>query len=209
VYHEHLCYHSLAPLVPFFSGKGLELFDVERIGNKGGSFRGFVGKKGGPHPVTPRLRAMVEGERALGLGDIATYSDFSRKLEETKEALQRQLSDLKAAGKRIAGFGASATVTTLMYHFELAPWLAFLVDDNASRHGLYSPGCHKPVRPVADLYGESMDVVVILAWQYSRPIILKHRAFLEKGGMFLIPMPEPRLITSADLGAIERRELLA
>jgi SAM-dependent methyltransferase len=209
VYHEHLCYHSLTPLFPFFSGKGLELFDVERIGNKGGSIRGFVGKKGGPHQVSQRLRAMVDSERALGLGDIGTYKAFSRNLSETKEALQRQLSELVASGKKVAGFGASATVTTLMYHFELAPWLAFLVDDNASRHGLYSPGCHKPVRPVADLSAESVDVVVILAWQYARPIILKHRAFLEKGGTFLIPMPEPRTITSADLGAIERRELLA
>src|SRR5512142_2711142 len=39
IYHEHLAYHSVTSLVPFFESLGLRLFDVERIPSHGGSLR--------------------------------------------------------------------------------------------------------------------------------------------------------------------------
>lgn len=46
VYHEHLCYFSVLPLIPFFESHGLELIDIDRIPTKGGSIRGMVQKEG-------------------------------------------------------------------------------------------------------------------------------------------------------------------
>jgi SAM-dependent methyltransferase len=197
IYHEHLCYHSVAPLTRFFASHDLELFDVQRIANKGGSIRGFVQRKGGARPCSEECTALLKLEAERRLGDPATLRAYADRIEKKKHEVVALLKSLKASGKKIAGFGASATVTTLLYNFELAPWLEFLVDDNASRHGLVSPGHHLPVHSPSELHERGIDVVVILAWQYAEPIMKKHKPFLEKGGAFLIPLVEPRIITAA------------
>jgi hypothetical protein len=180
--------------VQFFARHGLELFDVRKIGNKGGSIRGFVQKRGGPRSISRECRALVAQEMDRGLASPETYRRYTRDIAQAKHQLLSLLQDLKQRGRKIAGFGASATVTTLIYNFELAPWLNFLVDDNTSRHGLYSPGHHLPVLPPAELTRAGIDVVLILAWQYAEPIMKKHRTFLDGGGTFIVPLPQPQII---------------
>src|SRR5215471_15170376 len=51
IYHEHLDYHSVKPLAPFFERLGMQLIAAERVGSHGGSLRGIAQIKGGPHPV--------------------------------------------------------------------------------------------------------------------------------------------------------------
>lgn len=199
VYHEHLCYHSVRPLALFFERHGLELFDVERIPTKGGSLRGYVQKLGATRPVSGACRALSVSEKERGLGDMATFSAYAARIDSRKQEVLALLAGCRARGERIAGYGASATVTTLIYHFELGSWLEFLADDNPARHGLFSPGWRLPVRPSSELSASAVDVVVILAWQYAEPIIRRHRAFLERGGRFLVPLPSPRWITRDNL----------
>ena len=196
VYHEHLSYHSIKPLTRFFARHGLELFDVQRIPNKGGSIRGFVQKKGAPRPVSAECSRLLTLEEERRLNEPATLHAYAARIEQKKQKVIELLQNLKRSGKKIAGFGASATVTTLIYNFELAPWLTFLVDDNTARHGLFSPGHHLQVLPVSQLHEQAIDTVVILAWQYAAPIMKKHHAFVEKGGTFVLPLVDVRLISS-------------
>jgi len=46
IYHEHLSYISLMPLVPFFHDCGFELFNVKQVDIHGGSIRLFISRKG-------------------------------------------------------------------------------------------------------------------------------------------------------------------
>ena len=39
------------------------------------------------------------------------------------------------------------------------------------------------------------DYLVILAWNFARPIMKKHKEYSDKGGQFILPMPEARIIT--------------
>lgn len=194
VYHEHLCYHSIKPFHSFFRRHGLELFDIQRLPTKGGSIRGYVQRQAGPHKVAPIIDRLLALEAGLGLDQPETYRKYTARIERIKENLLGLLRKLKAEGNSIAGFGASATVTTLIYNFELSPFLSFLVDDNVSRHGLFSPGCHIPVLSPQAVFDRKTDYVVVLAWQYAEPILKKHGAFLEKGGHFILPMPDVKVI---------------
>ena len=189
VYHEHLCYHSIGPLQKFFAAHGMEIFDVERIATKGGSIRVFAHRAGAPHAVAPIVAEMLALERGMGLDAGAPFGPLGRELEQNKAQLHEQLTAIRRAGGKVAGFGASATVTTLLTHFDLAPLLDYLVDDNPKRHGLFSPHFHLPVRPAQSLHEDPPACVVILAWQYAAPIIAKHRAFARDGRFFLLPMP--------------------
>ena len=42
IYHEHLNYCSLTPLIKYFKKFGLDIFDVEKINTHGGSLRIYI-----------------------------------------------------------------------------------------------------------------------------------------------------------------------
>jgi hypothetical protein len=195
VYHEHLCYHSIKPLQMFFNSHGLQLIDVERIASKGGSIRGFVQKKGGKHREATIVSDMLLREAETGLAVPETFAKYSARLDSIKSELRSVLSRMKQEGKAIAGYGASATVTTLLYKFGLGDFLEFLADDNVSRHGLLSPGLHLRIHPPSALIEKGIDATVILAWQYAKPILDKNQAYLDHGGAFVLPLPSVKIIT--------------
>ena len=194
VYHEHLCYHSIKPLDHFFRAHDLELIDVHRMGSKGGSIRAFVQRRGGPRPVQPIVSELLALEAKMGLDKPDIFARFSEKLDRIKGELHELLGRLKQEKKTIAGYGASATVTTLLYKFELGKHLDFVVDDNVSRHGMFSPGQHLPVYPPQALQERGAHYAVILAWQYAEPILKKNEAFMQQGGRFIVPLPTVRVI---------------
>jgi len=198
VYHEHLSYHSLAPLVRFFAATGLELFDVERIPTKGGSIRGFVQHHGGPRGRTRAVDELLRLEQSRGLACLDTFRAFSTDLEAVKGRLHDVLAPLRDRGGHVAGFGASVTVTTLLHQFSLGSVVEYLIDDNPAKHGLFSPGFHLPVRASEVIHARPPDAVIILAWQHADAIMRRHAGYLDRGGRFVIPLPDVRVITSSN-----------
>lgn len=195
IYHEHLSYHSIKPFVQFFQSHGLQLFDVKSIGTKGGSIRGYVQKINGSRPEKPIIQKMLSIEKERGLHEVSIFSEYADQIEERKNALLNVIQKLKLDGKKVVGYGASTTVTTLMYHFELSDLLDYLIDDNEKKHGLFSPGCHLPVVPSSILREDPPDVVVILAWQYAKQIMEKNVSYIEHGGTFIVPLPNLQVIS--------------
>ncbi len=195
IYHEHLDYHSVKPLVGFFRSHGLELIEAIRVESHGGSLRGVVQRAGGPRPVGVSVAEAVRQEQSLGLDRAETLRAFAGHINNIKNELTGLLRDLKQQGKRIAAFGAPAKATTLLYHFGFEPGIIdFIVDDSPLKQGLYSPGMHIPVVPSSELYARKPDYVVILAWNFAQPIIDKHAAFREQGGRFIVPLPRVEVI---------------
>ncbi|ARJ66497.1 SAM-dependent methyltransferase [Magnetospirillum sp. ME-1] len=195
IYHEHLDYHSVKPLVRFFAAKGMELIEAIRVGSHGGSLRGIAQLKGGVRPVGQSVADAVALEERLGLDKAATLAKFAADIEALGAELNRLLQTLKGEGKRIGAFGAPAKATTLMYHFGIGPDLVdFIIDDSPLKQGLYSPGMHIPVVSSADGFAREPDYLVILAWNFARPIIEKNVAFREKGGKFIIPIPKVEVV---------------
>jgi SAM-dependent methyltransferase len=197
VYHEHLSYHSIKPFVKFFSLYGLHLFDVQIINTKGGSIRGFVQKYGGRRLENQTIKQMIIEEDRRGLHSPQIFKDYENRIFTRKTAILTFIENAKKNNLKIAAYGASTTVTTLMYHFELTEKIDYLIDDNTKKHGLYSPGCHLEVKPSSILNGiERPDVVVILAWQYAQPIMAKNNNFIESGGCFVVPLPDLKIFSS-------------
>jgi len=196
IYHEHLCYFSIKPLVKFFGNHGLELIDVERVATKGGSIRCTVQLEGASRSVSPSVAELMTLETELGFDSLTPLKIFVNKIGSLRDQLKRVLSALKAQGKTIAGYGASVGVTTLLYYFDLKDCLSFLVDDNPTRHHLYSPGHHLQVLSPLAIYERKPDYVLILAWRYAHPIMKKHLNYLKQGGCFLKFLPTVEVISS-------------
>ena len=194
IYHEHVAYHSVKPLQQFFADNGMELISAERIDTHGGSLRGVAQLKSGPHSKQPSVDKMIALEASLGLDQAKTFESFGRHIDEIKAELTGLLKSLKSEGKTIAGFGAPAKATTLMYHFGIGPDIIdFIVDDNPLKQNLYAPGLHIPVLPSQVIYDKKPDAVVIPAWNFAEPIIKNHARYLEQGGQFIVPLPKVTL----------------
>ncbi len=190
IYHEHLDFHSVKPLVGYFARNGLELIEALQVDSHGGSLRGVVQLLGGPRRPGASVAAMVAQEEAVGLDRPDTFRAFATHIDKLRNELLTVLRRLKAEGKRIAGFGAPAKLTTLMYHLSLEPGMIdFVVDDSPLKQGLFTPGMHIPVVPSQALYDRRPDYVLVLAWNFAQPIMAKHAAFREGGGRFIVPLP--------------------
>lgn len=199
IYHEHLSYHSVKPLLPFFDRHGMELIDAVRVDTHGGSLRGVAQLKGAPFPSAPGVVDRIKEENRAQLDAVETYEEFLENLLERKRELLRVLDEGRAAGRRLAAFGAPAKATTLMHFFGLGPELIdYVVDDSPLKQSLFTPGHHIPVVPSSYLYEESTkpDDLLVLAWNFAEPIRQKHRAFVEAGGRFIVPLPRVEAHTS-------------
>lgn len=195
IYHEHVSHHALLPMEAFLLRHGLTLFDVVRTGTKGGSICAFAQLVAtGKRAKSSRLAGLMAEETRRGITRPKIYRDWFAAIEQRKKAVLAFLDEALRAGKTVAGYGASTTTTTLLYHFELASRLAFIADDNPLKQGRFSPGAHLPVVPSQELTTRKPDIVVILAWIYAEPIIARNAAFIEAGGTFLVPLPVPNTV---------------
>lgn len=194
IYHEHVSYHSIDPFKHFFVLHGLELFDIDKISTKGGSIRGFVQKKNGPRSEQSIISDMIKVESHRGLHRPDIFKTYEQEILLRKSAVQKYVDQAIKENKKVVGFGASTTAMTLMYHFELTDKLAYLVDDNQAKHGLFAPDCHLEVKPSSVLYTDKPDVVIVLAWQYAGVICKKQQKFVDEGGVFIVPLIDLKII---------------
>lgn len=191
IYHEHLCYHAVAPLIPFLEKHGLEMIDATQVDSHGGSLRAIAQKKGGPHKRQYSVDKLLNLELTLGLQNAETYEKFAKDISDLGQKLSTRLKQIKSSGKKIAGFGAPAKATTLMHHFHLGSDLIdFIVDDSPWKQNLYSPGTHIPVVSSEEIYKKNPDFLLVLAWNFADPIMKKHQKFLDQGGHFIVPLPQ-------------------
>jgi len=197
IYHEHLSYHTVKPLVGLFARHGMQLIDAIRVDSHGGSLRGIAQCAGGPRPVHPRVEQLIGVEASHGLHGPEAFRGFFRSIQERKAELTELLRRGRAAGRRVAGFGAPAKATTLMFHFGLGPeTLEYIVDDSPLKQGRFSPGHHIPVVASSRLYEPATrpDDVLILAWNFAESIMRNHQAFRQAGGRFIVPLPQVRVV---------------
>ncbi len=196
IYHEHVDFHTVAPLKKLFDSFDMEIFDVERIEPQGGSIRVFVQRKKGKFKIENNVQDLINLEEEFGLNKLETFRKFEFEIDLLKTKFKNLLKEIKNSGKSIAAYGAPTKATTLSYHFDIdSKYVDFIVDDNPLKQGLYSPGKHIPVFDPSVIYDRKPDILIILAWNFAEDIMLKHKKYAEEVGSFLVPMPEPRLIT--------------
>jgi hypothetical protein len=194
-YHEHLSAFSLQPLKKFFAQHNLLLFDAQPIKTKGGSMRYFICHEStSEYTATNRLDKLLKIEGLLGLRDKFTYENFYHRISATKMMLQSVLKRMKATGLSIAAYGASATSTTLVQHYELNEFMDYYVDENVVKQGLLSPLYHKPVFGPEVICEKQPDIILLLAWRYYEPIVKKCRRDQKFKGLFILPLPDVKII---------------
>jgi C-methyltransferase-like protein/putative zinc binding protein/methyltransferase family protein len=195
VYHEHVSYWALGPMIRLFEQHNMRVVHAERLPLHHGQLRAFVQREG-EGEVQPSVAALLESERAAGVDRIETWHDFAARTAGLKEDLRRTLAELKAEGNRLAGYGAPAKGNTLLGFLELGPeQLDYIADRSPLKQGLYTPGTHIPVVPPERLLEGRPDYVVLLAWNFAEEVMEQQAEYRRRGGRFIIPVPEVRVFS--------------
>lgn len=192
VYHEHLCYFSVTSLDALFARNGLFLDHAERIALHGGSLLLRARRD-------PRRRASVEAllheEASWGVRTRGYYRMMAHRMVGMREALSSLLKDLKAEGRAIAAYGASAKGSTLLNSFGIGrETLDFVADRNPHKHGKLLPGVRIPIVPAESLSLEMPAYTLLLAWNFAEEILSQQETYRRRGGKFILYVPDLRVL---------------
>jgi SAM-dependent methyltransferase len=199
IYHEHVCYYSATSFRNLFSQHDLIMVDVEHLPVHGGSLRAYFQHGDGPRSLEKEGRARVErlmnDEAIYCLDQFAYYQEFAAKVERLRQNLLKLLREIKAQGKHIAVYGASAKSTTLLNYYGIgSETLEFVVDRSTVKQGLYTPGTHLPILHPKALLEHQPDYVLLLTWNFAEEILTQQLEYRKRGGHFIVPIPELRVV---------------
>lgn len=193
IYHEHLRYFAVRPLVTLFSKFDMGIADVEHISVHGGSLRVYVQKF--IHSLPSSVTELLDLETEAKIDSLETYQKFAEDISRIKEELLSLLKALKNQGAKIAGYGAPAKGNILLNYCQIGmDILDYVTDTTPFKQGRYTPGMHIPVFPESHFHEFPPDYALLLAWNYADEILREEERYRQAGGRFIVPIPRPQIV---------------
>jgi hypothetical protein len=186
VYHQHLSYLSLKPLVPFLAEHGLEVFDVERTELHGGGFRVFIAHDG-QKEVKPSVQEMIDSENFTEQDLMA----WGKECAKHKDKLFNVIYTLYSKGKTIACVSAPAKGMTMLNYTGIGRYVSLITEKSRLKIGRYTPGDKLLIQSDEELIKQQPDYAVLLAWNFSKEIIKNNPDYK---GTWIIPSKEIKTI---------------
>lgn len=187
MFHQHLRYYSMKPLIHLFKQYDMDVFDVERSDIYGGSIRVFS-CHAGDYKISNRVKKLIALEEKEKLYDEATYNMFAQKVEERRRKFFNDVYQLVSKGKKVIGLGAPAKASTVCNYCRLGPDLIeYVTEVNPLRIGKYLPGVRIPILNEEYMFEDSRpaDAGILFAWNYYDEIVPKLRKRGFKGEVLL------------------------
>jgi SAM-dependent methyltransferase len=196
--HEHLCYYHLAPLEILFRRHGLQLVDVELNYVNGSSYRLYIRKANGPGPTADaraRIAKLRFEEFNLAMDTPAPFDTFKRNIERNKHDLLFFLDQAKQQGKTVLVYGASTKGNVLLQYCGIGPSLVpYAADRNPMKWGAKTLGSNIPIISEEDARVMKPDYFLVLPYHFLDEMLVRERAFVERGGKFIVPVPAVKVV---------------
>jgi novobiocin biosynthesis protein NovU/D-mycarose 3-C-methyltransferase len=195
IYHEHLSYISVRSIEALVKDSAFSLARVDHYPIHGGSILFHLRHRSSKAAVHASVPMALELEQQMRLADPAVWLAFSQRVNQIRANLPALLRKLKAEGKRIIGYGASAKGNTLLNTCGLTTKeLDYIIDNTPFKQNKVAPGSWIPIRSPELLLKDQPDYALLLAWNFAPEIIRRESEFQKRGGRFIVPIPEPKII---------------
>jgi len=195
IYHEHFSYLSLTSVEAVFKTAGLKVFDVEQLSTHGGSLRVYAQRAESTRFDTcESVFRLRDEEASLGVASPAFYAGFQERSDHTKDDLVRFLVDAKREGRQLVGYGAAAKGNTLLNYAGVRPDLmAYVVDNNPAKQGMYLPGSRIPIVDEQRIVDDPPDIVLVLPWNIRDEVAQRLGSLNGWSGTVVTAVPELRV----------------
>jgi len=191
IYHEHFSYLSLVAVDRVLAASGLRAYDVEELWTHGGSLRLYCCHVDAPFAETGALKAVRAAEHAAKLDRIEGYEGFAARVAEVREGFLKYLAEAKAAGRKIAAYGAAAKGNTFLNYAGAGPDdVVAVFDRNPHKQGKRLPGSHIPILAPEAIGDVRPDDVLILPWNLKDEIMAQLAFIRDWGGRFVTAAPD-------------------
>ena len=202
IYHEHLSYILVKPLIAFLKKYNFQIFDVIKKDIHGGSIRIFISIKGA-YKINSNVKKVCEQENKHKLYSNSTLINFAKKVENNRYDLVNFLTNLKKKKKKIIAISAPAKGMTLLNYSKLDnAYLDFATEKSSLKINKFTPGTNLKVYSDQEIIKIKPDYGLLLAWNFSKEIIKNNIDFLKKGGKFIIPIPKLKIIGYRNINEI-------
>lgn len=195
IYHEHLKYYSIKPMIKLFEKHNFTFEKVEKISNYGGSIRVYAKKIKKNFSVGKSVSKLLKQEIKKGYYKKSTYDLFAKKIVKFKDVFSRKIQNLKKKKNSIIGIGCPGRAMTLLEYCGLDnKILDYIAEQNTSlKIGLFTPGTKIPVVDEKRAIISPPDYGILLSWHYADSIIknLKKKKFKPK---IIVPLPSIRIV---------------
>jgi len=188
IYHEHLSYFGISPLVQLFKQYDMEIFRVDKVSTHGGSLRIYAQMNGADHKRDPSVDQRLSAEKSW-ISDGRRYDEFAKKAYSMRDAFTKKIDSLSRDGKKIAGYGLPAKANTIINFCKISSdQIKYIVDDNPLKQGKFAPGSKIPIVTSSYLDEKPVDAIVIFPWNIASDITAKLSKYSEQGVEFILPI---------------------
>jgi len=197
--HEHLGYYSLRTLQHITREAGFAFHDIAFNDANGGSIRCYL-KKDRPTLQVPaesqqRIDQALRAEDAKGYHDPKTFGLFDQGVRGIKKALTETLETVRAAGKRIYGYGASTKGNVLLQYAGIGPQhLVAIADRNPAKVGRCTLGTGIRICSEEEMRQARPEYLLILPWHFLDEFMERERALRASGTKLIVPFPRVRIV---------------
>lgn len=195
IYHEHLCYIGLTPLVKFIKQYDMHVFDIDRLslGASGPAIRVYIQKNNGANTISNNVSKILSDEIDWGVNNVKKYKEFEERVQIVKKDTINLLKKLKSEGCKIGGFGAPAKGNTMLNFYGINSKIIDCIADNTTiKQGRYTPGSHIKIIDDDSFNKLNYDYALLLSWNYL-DYFLANSDYINNGGQFIVPLPFPKI----------------
>lgn len=194
IYHEHLSYITIQPLVKFLKKIELKIFRIEKKDIHGGSIRIFITRKNN-FKTEKSVDLILKEEKKANLNNIKILNKFAENVKKNRRDVVNLMNKLKSKRKKIIAVSTPAKGMTLLNYCKLdKDYIDFATDKSKLKIGKFTPGGNIPIFSDSKIYKEKPDYALILAWNFAKEVINNNKLFLKNNGKFVIPLPKLKII---------------
>ena len=181
--HEHLEYYSLESLRHLFESNGLEIFRIEENEVNGGSYRIFARHYAATGiPIDEKFTA-------------ADVRAFGERIRRNRDRCVAFIRGEVARGKTVYVYGASTKGNVILQYYGLdTSLIAGAAERSPEKWGTYTIGTWIPIVSEAEARAANPDYFLVLPWAFFDEFYERERAWRERGGRFIVPLPEFRVV---------------
>jgi NDP-4-keto-2,6-dideoxyhexose 3-C-methyltransferase len=181
--HEHLEYYSLESLKYLFETNGLEMFKIEENDVNGGSYRIFARHHHGTG---------IDFNERVTASDLAA---FAERLRRNRDACVTFIKAEVAKGKTVYVYGASTKGNVILQYYGLdASLITAAAERSPEKWGKYTVGSWIPIVSEDEARRAQPDYFLVLPWAFFDEFYAREKAWRDKGGKFIVPLPEFRVV---------------